>query len=85
MTTEVTWPDKREFSNGFGVDVVGTRIKNIRELNTSIPGMIARVYEFHHNFQTSPYVESRVNKSSTYHSATPTLDPTDVVNLIARR
>ncbi len=85
MTTEVTWPDKREFSNRYGVSIADARIKNIRELNTSMPGIVARVYEFHHNFQTFQYVEPRVDKTTAHFSAEPTLNSTDIVNLIARR
>ncbi|MES2106398.1 MAG: hypothetical protein V4634_20425 [Pseudomonadota bacterium] len=85
MTTETAWPDKREFSNRFGAGIADARIKNIREFDTSMPGIVARIYEFHHNFQTLPYVESRVDKTAARRPTEPALNPTDIVNLIARR
>ncbi|WP_188569585.1 hypothetical protein [Undibacterium terreum] len=97
MTSEYTWPDKREFASSFGGTTNEARVKNIREINIRERGIAARIYEFHHDFQSTQFVESRDQKQKANRTSKPDpilpvtehtesdFNPTETVNLIARR
>lgn len=53
------WPDKSNFGNVFASTAGNGRLKQVREIKTSKPGISARVVEFHHKYLDVPYVEHR--------------------------
>ena len=85
MTSKFKWPDRRDFSHVFGTVPADRSLKQVREFKTVLPGTIARVVEFHHDFQSRPYVESRTEKKSRRNSADLGTLMTAIGNLIVRR
>ncbi|GGC89051.1 hypothetical protein [Undibacterium terreum] len=66
MNKELIWPDKREFGSKFGQPPADSRVRQIREVSSTVPGVIRRVVEFNHSFQTVAYVEPRNEKKGIY-------------------
>ena len=84
MGSKFVWPDKSDFSDKV-VEPADRRIKQVREFKTELPGMISRVVEFHHDFQDSPFVESRGKKENRLASAQLEISLATLEKLIARR
>ncbi|GGC75353.1 hypothetical protein GCM10011396_23250 [Undibacterium terreum] len=79
------WPDKKAFANRFGVDFNAPKLKCIRDIECSTPGVTARVVEFDRNFQSVPYVESRSTKAIRAYESFVGAEAILMVNLIIRR
>ncbi len=57
------WPDKRTFANAIVATPSNGRLKQVREIETGRPGVVARVVEFHHKYLDRPYREPRNDDS----------------------
>ncbi|WP_188564518.1 hypothetical protein [Undibacterium terreum] len=57
------WPDKRAFANAIIASPSNGRLKQVREVETDCPGVVARVVEFHHKYLDRPYREPRNDDS----------------------
>ncbi|MES2105090.1 MAG: hypothetical protein V4634_13815 [Pseudomonadota bacterium] len=57
------WPDKRTFANAIIATPSNGRLKQVREVASGEPGVVARVVEFHHKYLDRPYREPRNNDS----------------------
>ncbi|MFZ6644948.1 hypothetical protein ACO0LO_04485 [Undibacterium sp. TJN25] len=63
MQSTSFWPDKRAFANAIISTPSNGRLKQVREIETDRPGMVARVVEFHHKYLDRPYREPRNDDS----------------------
>lgn len=62
-STTSLWPDKSSFANDFVNTIAHGRLKKIREVESSRPGITARVFEFNRKYLDRAYVEHRAPKT----------------------
>ncbi|MES2071739.1 MAG: hypothetical protein V4488_15395 [Pseudomonadota bacterium] len=63
MRNTSLWPDKRAFANALIATPRNGRLKQVREVASDRPGVVARVIEFHHKYLDRPYREPRTDDS----------------------
>ncbi len=85
MNWKIFWPEKKEFANRFGDDCHAPKLKRIRDIECSTPGITARVVEFDRTFQSVPYVESRSTKAIKAYESIVGSEAILMLNLIIRR
>jgi hypothetical protein len=64
QSTTSFWPDKSNFANDFVTTIAHGRLKRVREIENTRPGITARVVEFNRKYLDKAYVEHRQPKNA---------------------